>query len=103
MSWASGPRAQGVPTGSGRQAERAPATHLHVLLQTLEQPLLEDAGGSREGLLQLREGSWEPGQQVGPEEGPGRVTKQQGWGTRPGMQSCRLGAMQPHSLRLQRA
>lgn len=53
----------------------ARATHLHVVLQTVEQPLLEDAGGSHEGLLQLREGSREPGQKAGPGEGPGQVTK----------------------------
>lgn len=49
--------------------------HLNITLQTLEQPLLEDAGGSRQGLLQLCKGSRVPGQQTGPGKGPGHETK----------------------------
>lgn len=54
---------------------RARPLHLDITLQAPEQPILKVAGGSHQGLLQLFEASWEPGQKSGPGEGPGWVTK----------------------------
>lgn len=54
---------------------RARPLHLNITLQAPEQPILKVAGGSHQGLLQLFEASWEPGQKSGPGEGPGWVTK----------------------------
>ena len=67
----SGSRTQGAPAGQGKWGEKGPPPHLHIVLQALEEPLLEGAGGRHQGLLQLSKAFWELGQKVSPGEGEG--------------------------------